>query len=1395
MSGSTIGGVVGGIIGFYVGGPAGAQMGWMIGAGIGSIVDPQQIQGRQWNNQTMQGSQDGLARAVVFGTGTVVGNLLDSEPKPRKGTRKESAGKGGAEIKHDTAKLTYAIEICDSSELRGTKVNGVIAVWEDERLVYDVRPGTQLSPADSAKWKANKRFFYGEETQAPPPELEAIHGVGNVPAYRGTCGMVVWDEDLMVDINDNPRGRMPTYRFLVSVCEVVEEVISYERVEWDMATETDPEAGDVVDVVIGGTAYAIQYQGSVNSPAGEVTADTFVSSGDWYWETTTGWYVNSGSLINHYGNAGIIRQSDGAHAGVMRQITSGAAPAGATGPLLAGPIELDADWIPSSSGVGVSARVRNRLTFEDGAANWSIALDDGPWQSIVTAAGSFAPFAMSRGTRDDGAIEQKRVFIYSVPDDFLYAPPDGAIALGAAKAGFPGYTLLPGATELPDSPGYYVDGDGNVVGPSIGEGQMCGLALDVVVRKLHDLGAPQLVDADVDFTALESDTVRGYVVQDASLTVADACDPLRRVFTFDLPSYDLKIRAVKRGGPIAWTVDQDDLVAGENASDSSTRGQDVEYPKKLHVGYVDPVLDYKLTTQISERYSTSINVVGEDRLDTLLTLSADEGAQAAHKLHKILWTELEDTRGFTLPLEYLKAAPADLFSYQGRRYRVEQMRIEGMRIVLENAAYDRASAYVSNATGVQGQTPPAPGSGLRGPTVSALMNLPVINDSYDRAGFWWAASGLLEGWAGALLQVSRDGVTFTDGPSVTASATMGVLTEALPVASRYGQDPTNALKVKLTPTSGVLDTLAYEALIAGDNAAAILYPGGTAEIIQWQTATETAPREYTLTGLLRGRQNTAIALHAEGAQFVVLDDAIRFVALDPTDLGQTFNLRPASLGTDPTANATQTITLTTIESLREWQPYNVTVTPSYVDPDGVGYCVEWIGRGRLGSSRAPMHSQWFDGYEVTFTANGQTYQARTTEQALCVGYAELSGALGAFGWPTVTVRALSKLVNYEDDFGSPPAPPVTPPPPATSNSGTPASTTPGPNGGYADDAPYPIPAPTVFGTDVVDGDFSSPAQLAKWRKQDGSPLDARWTLQDGRLNADGSDLMAAYGYAWRYSLPYMPMPRYDVTVTATIKVDPWAKVRLGVAWGTSTQGDAPTYVDTSPAAVYPDEVTISHTFRHAPTLPGVTGAGVYVVPTFMPVIWFEGESGPYHAEVDDVQMTITPVSVPTTAESLDHLDFDAGTTGWTFLPDPTGTNPYLPSTTVSGGELTVTPTSTNGLFRYAICDDPITLADTVGKYVKLTAEVWCNDTTVYSGVTKGGVMMGICVKSPGGEYTVVAQVQPQRGDWTPREWWQRVFAVSPGYTVHAFAMLRSMDVGKSAKVRNITVHVTDNVID
>lgn len=1105
MSGNTIGGIVGGAIGFVVSGfnPAGAQWGWMIGSVVGGIVDPQTIQGAQWQNQQLQGSSDGLARAIVLGTSTVTGNLLDAEPGgPRIGKVSES-GKGGPEVERDTAILTYAIEICDSSELRGTLVRGIIAVWEDEKLVYDVRPDENgvisgERSAASAKWLANKRFYFGTEDQEPPAELVAIHGIGNVPAYRGTCLMAVLDEDLMVDIDDKPRGRIPTYRFLVSQCEPVlpdtpkfliygvqadglravvtpyrfnitpilpanrdvfgeNDTVVYGSVRFGAdvyaSSRTDCVISEVSDLTTWreGPAPA-GWSGSGSPcgrlmPIGEVLWQAAGDSGVRYaYDETTFTTIDTfpGKIIATLGTLeGVVAISTTGQiyrggVGGFSLVADIYLPAGLslysadsslerliiTGSRYVPVVEYSDDAgetfssasfpMYASNGQPNTIRYAGRATWFVGSSLTNdmptglfISTDDGESWAEVSLPARINIYengiAVDRNRRRCVVIGVEAVTgtirsFYSDPGYSVWHE----VSLSGVYAQSGVFALDPytggDGSPIPDAPGYYLDKDGNVIGPDLPIGTMCSIPLDQAVRKLHKIGAPQLADDEFDLTALEGEIVRGYTIQDAEVTVATACDPLRKVWTFDLPAYDGKVRAIKRGRAVDWELSEDDLVAMDSGYEESVQDESLAFPLKMHLAYTDPVIDYKETTQTHERYSADARVAGEEKVSMgQIVMSATEAKQAVVKTHKTLWANIEDTRKLSMPIEYIHAVNSDTFTLRNKRYRIDQMRVEGLQVVLESAAYDRISSYQSSAIGVEGTAGPGKLGSLRGPTISAIMNLPVLRPEHDGPGVYWAATGVLDGWDGAKLQISRYGGNYVDtGISTRLRATIGALEEVLPLASRYGMSKTTEIKVKLNKLAAGLGGTDMLGLLRGDNAAAILRPDGTAEIIQFLTATETSPGKYTLGGILRGRMNTAPAEHAIGAKFVLLDGAVTFVPLRNEDSDTDIGFRAVSLGTKAEMNIGGVQLVSKLMSMVEWAPGCVRA-----DTSGGGLEITFSGRGRIGSSRIPVHSANFKEYRITVLQGTGGIEVQTSDQFVTIG--------GLTDYDSIAIVALSDV--------------------------------------------------------------------------------------------------------------------------------------------------------------------------------------------------------------------------------------------------------------------------------------------------------------------------------------------------------------------------------------------------
>lgn len=194
---------VGAAVGLFFGAP---QIGFMIGSLIGNAVDPQVIKGPSIGDGQTQTSKEGAPRPIIYGTACVAGNIIDTS-EIYKSIKENQQGKGGGPVvEEERMHMTYAIRICEGP------VSGILRIWEDEKLVYDIRRGvSQVSADENTKYQGRFRVYLGGEDQLPDPELEVIHGAGNAPAYRGTC-YIVFPRN---DVTDR-RGSIPSYRFEVA---------------------------------------------------------------------------------------------------------------------------------------------------------------------------------------------------------------------------------------------------------------------------------------------------------------------------------------------------------------------------------------------------------------------------------------------------------------------------------------------------------------------------------------------------------------------------------------------------------------------------------------------------------------------------------------------------------------------------------------------------------------------------------------------------------------------------------------------------------------------------------------------------------------------------------------------------------------------------------------------------------------------------------------------------------------------------------------------------------------------------------------------------------------------------------------------------------------------------
>ncbi len=217
MSGSSIGAVAGAGIGFLIGGPAGARIGWMAGSLIGSVVMPDKIYGPRLTDARQQTAQDGIPRTYGWGAFPTTGNLIWTDEY--KEVKTKSSGKGGPVQVTYTYTRSYAIAVC-----RGP-ISGFLLIKRNGKVVYDERTDAELTAlgysaneisetrAAQSKFLAKATMHFGDETQIPDPTIQAVLGVGNAPAYRGTAYLVMTDDDVT-----ELQAAVPQFEFVVANC-------------------------------------------------------------------------------------------------------------------------------------------------------------------------------------------------------------------------------------------------------------------------------------------------------------------------------------------------------------------------------------------------------------------------------------------------------------------------------------------------------------------------------------------------------------------------------------------------------------------------------------------------------------------------------------------------------------------------------------------------------------------------------------------------------------------------------------------------------------------------------------------------------------------------------------------------------------------------------------------------------------------------------------------------------------------------------------------------------------------------------------------------------------------------------------------------------------------------
>ncbi len=188
-AGSAIGTALGGPVGGLIGGALGAVGGAVVDSALINALTPRRSN-PQFSTVAVTNSAENVVLHKLWGRMRLGGNVIWCTQFNVGYSRVASPSGKGSIVGGSTTKVThytlsFAVAFCEGGE------NVSLGrVWADGNLI------------DLSRYAHT--FHNGSETQEPDSLIESVEGVGNVPAYRGTC-YLVFDAMLLDDFGN----RMP----------------------------------------------------------------------------------------------------------------------------------------------------------------------------------------------------------------------------------------------------------------------------------------------------------------------------------------------------------------------------------------------------------------------------------------------------------------------------------------------------------------------------------------------------------------------------------------------------------------------------------------------------------------------------------------------------------------------------------------------------------------------------------------------------------------------------------------------------------------------------------------------------------------------------------------------------------------------------------------------------------------------------------------------------------------------------------------------------------------------------------------------------------------------------------------------------------------------------------
>lgn len=955
MSGSTLGAIVGGAVGFFFGGLAGARWGWMIGSTAGAILfPPKGPDGPRLNELNVQVSSYGKGIPRVWGTVRIAGNVIWSTDL--KETAHKQGGKGGPTSTTYTYSASFAVQWCEG------EVAGVRRKWANGQLKYDISSGNTGPTADGAGWfgrlfnaaatsqAVGFTFYPGSATQTVDPTIQADKG--NTPAYRYRAYSVFEDLELEKFWNAPPNVEAEIVQSgtFAPPASVAVGSCSGSTSNESGAGAFDPESGyfftTASDKVYVNDIYGAGLVTTITlsiTAAGEIAyvpflqrfftgnASPAILGADAAFISAPGRAVLSypeisGSAFRWPGGAFYNKYRDVIYCASVNGVADSVHILDLLG-VVVGTVAGTTNWVHQIEQLGDSSLAAFRQW--DGIVHIVDLWMDASIYNVSASFGSGSSCIAYDKTRDrliHVSGSSTTCQILNVSDrttstttalgamEYVVYQPELDVFVG--EIGTTMYIINADTLTIRSSRALGFNVRRLFAVPGTGE-FVIATCTDNVLRKIYlverltpsavnlsniitdlsvDVG---LAAGDLDLTDISGILCDGFVLADRGAAQA-GIEQLLMAYQIDVVESAAKVKYVRRSTRTPVIIDPEEMALHDVGQDAPTRliltrADEVDLPRSVTIKYMNKDADYQVGAQTATRQTT---LSRNDVTHELAVVMTDAHAKAvAEAVLYASWAG-RTTAKWSMSLKYAELEPTDLVSIDGNHILISKATRRGNMIECEGVFHSGVVFTTGSAGGAP--EPVAQTIPLRSKTAVELMDIPLLRDQDDDAGFYVAACGYPgHQWSGCVLFKSSDGGgTWDEALTLTTAATMGTATTALASFARNVFDRFNSVTVRLL--SGTLSSITELAVLNGGNAALL-----GSEIIQFKTATLNGDGTYTLSGLLRGRKGSATSGHAIGDRFVLLNTtSVRRVDMATAEIGLGRLYKAVSVG-DSLAGTTQ----------------------------------------------------------------------------------------------------------------------------------------------------------------------------------------------------------------------------------------------------------------------------------------------------------------------------------------------------------------------------------------------------------------------------------------------------------------------------------------------------------